>query len=139
MRLAAAAIAMFAFGAAACAGDLADPERFADCAPGYVEQLFQEGCSGGGDCHDSTEPEAGLDLVTPGAEARLLGVASMQESCDGAPLIDPAGGDHLLLQKLGDTPPCGARMPFGDAKLSRSQIECVRRWIDEAVAAGEMP
>lgn len=136
MRAALLAIAMLA---AACAGDLADPERFADCAPGFVEQLFQESCSGGGDCHDTGEPEADLDLVSPDSASRMLGVASVQEACNGAPLIDPAGGDHLLLQKLGDSPPCGARMPFGEAKLTRSEIECVRRWIDEAVAAGEGP
>jgi hypothetical protein len=122
-------------GLGACAGDLADPEKFADCPPGYVEQLFQADCSGGGDCHDSSEPEADLDLVSPGAAARLMGVASVQETCEGAPLIDPAGGDHLLMQKLGDGPPCGARMPFGEAKLSRSDIECVRRWVEEAVAS----
>jgi len=122
---------------AGCAGELTEPERFAECAPGYVEQLFQESCSGGGDCHDNSEPEADLDLVTAGAASRLLGVASVQEACDGAPLIDPAGGDHLILQKLGDAPPCGARMPFGEAKLSRSEIECVRRWIDESIAAGD--
>jgi hypothetical protein len=119
----------------ACAGELDHPERFADCAPGFVEQLFQESCSGGGDCHDDSDPEADLDLVTAGAGERLVGVASVQESCGGAPLIDPAGGDHLLLQKLGDSPPCGARMPFGESRLSASEVECVRRWIDEQVAA----
>jgi hypothetical protein len=131
----AALVLAAAVAAGGCAGELESPERFADCAPGFVEQLFQEGCSGGGDCHDSSEPEADLDLVTAGQGARLLGVASVQEECGGAPLIDPAGGDHLLLQKLDDGPPCGARMPFGEAKLSAREIECVRRWIDEQVTA----
>lgn len=131
-----AALVLAAALGAGCAGELDHPERFADCAPGYVEQLFQASCSGGGACHDGSEPEAGLDLVTPGVATRMLGVASVQETCDGAPLVDPAGGEHLLLQKLEDAPPCGARMPFGEAKLSGADLECVRRWIDEAVAAG---
>lgn len=131
----AAVVLVVALAASGCAGELESPERFADCAPGFVEQLFQESCSGGGDCHDDSEPEADLDLVTAGAGTRMLGIMSVQEECSGLPLIDPAGGDHLLLQKLDDSPPCGARMPFGEAKLSASEIECVRRWIDEQVAA----
>jgi hypothetical protein len=45
-------------------GELDHPERFADCAPGYVEQLFRR--AAGAAIADSTEPEANLDLVSPG-------------------------------------------------------------------------
>lgn len=120
--------------AAGCAGELDRPERFADCPPGYVEQVFQRSCAG--DCHAGAEPEAGLDLVSPGAGARLLGAASVQEECAGLVMIDPAGGPHLLLQKLDDQPPCGSRMPFGEPELDPADVECVRRWIDEVAGGG---
>jgi hypothetical protein len=119
---------------AGCAGELENPERFAECAPGFVEQLFQEKCAG--QCHAGADPEAGLDLASPGAGTRVMGRASVQEACEGLMIVDPTGGDSLLVDKLTDTPPCGARMPFGQSKLSGAEVECVRRWVDEVVAAG---
>lgn len=119
---------------AACAGELENPERFADCPPGFVEQLFQEKCAG--ECHAGAEPEAGLDLVSAGAGQRMLGQASAQEACEGLMIVDPGGDHSLIIEKLGDTPPCGARMPFGQTKLDAAEVECVRRWVDEVVATG---
>jgi len=119
---------------AGCAGELEHPERFADCPPGFVEQLFMQKC--GDDCHAGAEPEAGLDLVSPGAGQRLLGQASAQEECAGLMLVDPSGENSLVIDKLEDSPPCGARMPFGETKLDAAEVECVRRWVDEVVAAG---
>lgn len=89
-----------------------------------------------GDCHAGAEPEAGLDLVSPGAATRLVGAPSVQEACEGLVIVDPTGENSLLVDKLGDTPPCGARMPFGETKLDAAEVECVRRWVDEVVAAG---
>lgn len=122
---------------AGCAGELENPERFAECAPGFVEQLFMEKCAG--DCHAGVDPEAGLDLVAPGMAQRLMGRASAQEACEGLVIVDPAGGDSLIVDKLSDSPPCGARMPFGQSKLSAAELECVRRWVDEVVASGGGP
>lgn len=119
---------------AGCAGELQNPERFADCPPGFVEQLFMQKCAG--DCHAGAEPAAGLDLVSPGAGQRLLGQASAQEECGGLMLVDPSGENSLVIDKLEDAPPCGARMPFGETKLDAAEVECVRRWVDEVVAAG---
>lgn len=118
---------------AGCAGELESPERFADCPPGYVEQRFSERC--GPDCHNATDREASLDLVTPGVGARVREAVSATEECNGLPLIDPTGDQHLLLLKL-TTPPCGTRMPFGEAELPAEDVECVRRWIDEVRASG---
>jgi hypothetical protein len=53
--------------------------------------------------------------------------------------VDPGGDSSLLVDKLSDSPPCGARMPFGQTKLDASEVECVRRWVDEVVAAGGGP
>jgi hypothetical protein len=125
------ALAVLAVG---CAGELQNPERFADCPPGFVEELFMEKCAG--ECHAGAEPEAGLDLVSPGAAERMVGATSVQESCAGLMIVDPGGENSLLVEKLGDAPPCGARMPFGETKLDAAEVECVRRWVDEVVAAG---
>lgn len=127
-------VAVAAAVVAACAGELEHPERFADCPPGFVEQLFQEKCAG--ECHAGAEPEASLDLVSPGAAQRLVGAASVQETCAGLMIVDPGGEGSLLVDKLRDAPPCGARMPFGQTALDDAEIECVRRWVDEVVAVG---
>jgi hypothetical protein len=126
--------------AAGCAGELEEPERFASCPPGYVEQLFADKC--GGMCHAGTTPEAGLDLVSPGVEARLIGETSQTEFCDGRSLVVPEATtslEHLLVDKLSETPSCGARMPFGREALSANQIECVRRWVDDAIGVEPAP
>lgn len=120
-----------AIASAACAGELADPGRFADCPPGYVEQLFQSRC---GECHDATEPDAFLDLTSPGVDQRVFGIASMS-TCEGRMLVEPGGGDHLLLEKLEASPSCGTRMPLGLPALSPIEIECVRRWVDDLAEA----
>ncbi len=121
-------------GTAACAGELENPERFASCPPGFVEQLFQTRCAG--ECHTGAEPEAGLDLTSTGVEARLIGEGSTTTFCDGRMLVDPDATsmrDHLLVDKLLERPGCGARMPFAAEPLSANEIECVRRWVDESV------
>jgi hypothetical protein len=74
--------------------------------------------------------------VSPGAAQRMVGATSVQESCAGLMIVDPGGENSLLVEKLGDAPPCGARMPFGETKLDAAEVECVRRWVDEVVAAG---
>jgi hypothetical protein len=125
-----AALAALAVG---CAGELENPERFATCPPGYVEQLFQQRCAG--TCHAGASPEAGLDLSRPDPAA-MIGLASTTSFCEGQPLIDPAATDpaaHLLLDKLEDQPGCGARMPFGREALTATERECVRRWVDDAL------
>lgn len=122
--------------AAGCAGELENPERFVECAPGYVEQLFATQCAGV--CHSGTAPEAGLDLVSPGVEARLIAAPSQTPFCEGRVMIDPEAADsdeHLLVDKLLESPSCGSRMPFNAEPLSAADVECVRRWIDDVLAA----
>ena len=117
--------------AAGCAGELEDPERFTDCPPGFVEQMFANRC--GGECHASEEPEAGLDLVSAGVPERLINGASQTPMCDGRMLIAPEAADsseHLLIDKLSEAPSCGSRMPLVGEPLTGEEIECVRRWVD---------
>lgn len=121
--------------AGACAGELDDPERFSDCSAADVEALFAQRCAG--DCHAGSDPEAGLDLVTPGVAQRLVDRPSQTQFCDGSVLImsdaqDPA--EHLLLDKLSESPTCGARMPFGTEALSDSERACIRRWVEQVAS-----
>ena len=80
-------------------------------------------------CHGATNPDTDYSQLTyqsmfaPGAEARFHSI------CEIVP-GDPDAS--YLLQKLTlDTPLEGTRMPNGLAPLSASQIDLVRRWIQE--------
>jgi hypothetical protein len=125
---------------AGCPGTLKDKERFlpdgggggaggaAACADVSTvpAQIFANKCGGNG-CHGAMAPQQGLDLESPGVAARVVGVPAKE--CTGilADPQDPAGS--VLYTKLLDTPPCGARMPFNLAKLSATEIACVKEWI----------
>ena len=50
-------------------------------------------------------------------------------------IVEPQGGDHLMLEKIEGAPTCGSRMPLGKPALSAVEIECVKRWIDELAEA----
>ena len=121
---------------AACAAELEQPERFEQCSPGRVEQLFVDKC---GDCHGGSEPDANLDLVSPGVAARVTGTASATDQCEGQFLIATTDQTHLMLDKISGRPSCGNPMPLGLPALSSTDIECVRRWIDGSLAAEEGP
>ena len=114
---------------AACAGELERQERFADCGPGRVEQIFVARC---GACHDADEPDAFLDLVSPGVANRVIGISSTTEFCEGRSLVETTAQPHLLLDKIGGQPSCGARMPLGlqalSAKSATDEGACSRKW-----------
>ena len=122
-------------GAAGCAGELENPARFTNCPPGAVEQIFQARCQSadGKGCHGSSEPDADLDLVSPGVGDRVRGLTSTS-MCEGRSLVDGPGESHLLVEKIDDST-CGSPMPLGEPALSPNEIECVRRWVDELAEA----
>ena len=121
--------------AAGCAGELDNPARFTNCPPGSVEQMFQARCQSadGKGCHGTNAPDADLDLVSPGVGARVRGLTSTS-ICEGRMLVDGPGGSHLMVEKI-DDPTCGSPMPLGQAALSPSEIECVRRWTEDLAGA----
>jgi hypothetical protein len=92
-----------------------------------LQSIFGSHCSAAG-CHGATSPSFGLDLVSPGLEARLVGVPS--QLCAGRTLVipgDPAAS--FLLEKLTtDAPECGLRMPVGSS-LDPALVGCVQGWI----------
>jgi hypothetical protein len=80
-----------------------------------VKNIIDAECVG---CHGGAGFSAGgLDLTT------YAGVASRVTACDCE--------DSLLFQKIGPTPPFGARMPKNAPPLSASKIDQICRWIDQ--------
>ena len=138
----AATLLIMTTGLLACPGDL-DP-RFLDtgpqtgnaCSSDDMQRLvFNASCTTAG-CHDSSnQPSGGLDLLSPGAQQRLVNVstpAGQVCATSRTPvLVVPGDPAHsLLLLKVEPSPPCGNRMPFGTATaLTDRQIECIRSWI----------
>ena len=94
-------------------------------------------------CHGAIGPE-GIDLMSPGLVARLLGVKSESPVCGGnaMPYLErcsnPARG--LLLDKLTQVPPaCGEPMPYGGfgGELNPQELACINEWAT-AVTTGRI-
>jgi hypothetical protein len=91
-----------------------------------IARVFVPSCGGNG-CHGAIGAQQGLDLVSPGVAARVVGVAAKECS---ATLADPKNPDNsLIYTKLSPNPPCGAQMPLARAPVSADDIACVRAWI----------
>lgn len=52
-------------------------------------------------------------------------------TCAGqGPIIDPSDpASSMLVQKMGDDPPCGNYMPLAAARLSDAEIACIEDWM----------
>jgi hypothetical protein len=133
-----------------CAGKLQDPERFdflikhadagakqsADAStsgpPACLTTLFQTKCNTTVGCHGGAAPAAGLDLILPHVEDRLVGkMSSPNSACANMTLVAADGSGGLLTKKLTDTPGCGAPMPFGPgpSALKADELSCVKDWV----------
>jgi hypothetical protein len=129
---------------AGCPGSLRDPGRFADAGttgggadagsncPEAPKEILAMKCGGVG-CHGATAPAQGLDLVSDGVAARVVGVKATE--CMGT-LADPASpATSVLYTKLTAAPPCGGRMPVG-GMLPDDEIACVKEWIAAQTPSG---
>jgi hypothetical protein len=138
-----------------CPGTLEDPERFLDAGAALgtgdssagtpvdgeeggaggdcpdVPRLLAQTCTASS-CHSASNKAQGLDLQTPQVAARLIGVPATE----GAGfLIDPSTpSKSVLYEKLGASPPFGARMPLGAAPLDAPTLACVLAWVTQAPA-----
>ena len=101
----------------------------------------ENGCTNAG-CHGERF-QGNLDLLSPGVDQRLLGVASQSEVCAGSLFIDPANVDNSLILRLIDpvrfkSAPCGVMMPFGtQTGVSADALKCFESWI-KSIAQGGM-
>ena len=127
-------LASLAAGVAACGGDLqpasdlADPTTCASSTTELQRTLLAPRCGSSG-CHDAAHPTYGLDLVSPGLEARVIGAASI--GCTGERMVIPGDPERsqLYVKIAQASPECGRRMPQGAPALSASQLACVAAWI----------
>jgi mono/diheme cytochrome c family protein len=80
-------------------------------------------------CHGALMPVLGLDLETPGAKARLLGVSA--KACANQTLARPDGTGLLFDLVTNMVPPgCGMPMPYGGPlPLTADEVTCLRAWI----------
>jgi hypothetical protein len=115
-------------------------------APTMVLQStdMMKGCGNDAACHGATLKESGLDLVSPGVVARLLGKMpdpTTSLSCMSStmqyliPNTNPAQG--LMIDKLNSSPSCGSPMPFPLGNLPAQQRTCLMDWAT-AVTTGEI-
>lgn len=110
-------------GLVGCAGELEDPSRFEGfCRLDVQREILIPSCGNGG-CHEAGSEESALDLVSPGLPTRLL----EGRGCDGRPLVDPDGG--VFMEKLGDTPPCGSKMPLEGPELTAEELACIAQFV----------
>jgi len=143
-----ALVTLAAAALAGCPGHIDDPAAFlgptgdaslVSCTIGAsaVEaQIIRPRCATAM-CHERGMPAGRLDLESPNVGARLVGVAS---TCAGQLLVSPTSpGTSYLLQKLGTSSPCGARMPLGAPALTPSEVACVRLWVDRLLTDGGAP
>lgn len=119
------------------APDASAPVVASVCPPGVEAlSLIAKRC---GACHSDRMPAKGLDLVTAGVGARLVGVKS---SCQNKPLLDaPVAGvteptGHFLDKLIGPVAGCGAQMPYGTPALTPGEFDCLVEWSAKAVARG---
>lgn len=123
---------------------LENQERF--LGPGAAcdaKPLFEQRC-GSSLCHqeeDGDPPSGGIDLVSPGVEARIFGKEALAysevddpENCPEQKelLLDPSDVERsLVLTKLTGAHACGDSMPIPNppSALESNEIDCVRSWL----------
>lgn len=121
---------------AACAGDLDNPERFGAVpaeggAPGPTPiscdpvALLSARCATAG-CHSAQDRASGLDLASADVVGRLDGRAAV--GGPGVLVVRGAPEQSVLIDKVGETPPFGGRMPFG-RPLDAAEVQCLESFI----------
>ena len=137
--------ALLTFGAcsslmlAGCPAGLSNPEDFVDggSTAQDAETILAESC-GTTNCHDaSAQAQAGLDLVSPNVESRVVEVNAVGAGCESTILVvagDPDGS--YLMDKILVTPGiCGLQMPLVGS-LSANEIEVLQQWIIDLGGSG---
>lgn len=115
-----------------CPGSLSNPEDFIDggAIEKDAETILAESCGTVG-CHDATpQAQAGLDLISPNVEIRVVDINAVGLGCETGILVvagDPDGS--YLLDKVYDLPTiCGLQMPFVGS-LPPDEIDILRQWV----------
>ena len=117
-----------------CPGDLSDAGAFRDggVITKDAETVLAESCGTTG-CHDDTsQAQAGLDLLSPGVENRVEDVNAIGIGCTSRILVVAGDPDSsYLIEKVLNTPGiCGLQMPVVGS-LPADDIEILRDWITD--------
>lgn len=94
-----------------------------------IQPMLEANCGG---CHGGTDPQAGLDLLSEGAHARLLNLSSQRPELK---LIHPGNPEksYLWLKVAGDGSISGSRMPIdpvsGAGRLPDAALTDLETWI----------
>jgi hypothetical protein len=122
-----------------CPGSLSNPDDFID--GGVVEKdaemILAESCGTSG-CHDATpQAQAGLDLISPNVESRVVDVNAVGLGCENSILVVAGDPDaSYLLDKVLDLPSiCGLEMPLVGT-LQPNEITVLREWIIDLGGSG---
>jgi hypothetical protein len=100
--------------------------------PDCVLAVFKNTCGQVG-CHAKGSPQ--VDLVSADVGQRLIDQTSNSGTCKGHTYVSTDGSSSLLLDKLSNSPPCGARMPLG-GMLSAANMQCLTTWVG-SLSGGE--
>ncbi len=126
-----------------CAGSLDNAEDFVDAGIEVkdAEMILAQSCGTTG-CHDDTpQAQAGLDLLSPGVEGRVVDVNAIGVGCTSDILVvagEPSSS--YLLDKVLNVPGiCGLQMPVVGS-LPPDEVEVLREWIvDLGSSSGGTP
>ncbi|HSN81940.1 MAG TPA: hypothetical protein VLS88_05145 [Polyangiales bacterium] len=124
----------------ACPGGLSNPEDFGDGGVSIedAETILAESCGTTG-CHDSSpQAQAGLDLLSPNVESRVVDVNAIGIGCTDEILVVAGDPDSsYLLDKILNTPGiCGLPMPVLGS-LSAEETDTIREWIIDLGGSAE--
>ncbi len=91
--------------------------------------VFEPSCAQS-QCHDSFDPKAEIDLITPGIEDRMRAHISVHMDCRDRPFLSPgnAAESFFLAKLLGGPAICGDPMP-NLGEIDAEQRRCVAEWI----------
>ena len=96
-----------------------------------VQKVFTANCALSG-CHATANPSAGNQNLSAGAAYNsIVNVKSIE--MPGYVRVKPFSSDssYLYMKITGASGISGARMPYGKAPLSSSDIQTIKNWIDQ--------
>jgi hypothetical protein len=107
-------------------GSASNPPPAASPCDGFA--ILSANCSSSG-CHGAGS-NLGTFAASEAAARSYIGKAGTV-ACAGVGVVidleDPPAS--LLIQKLGDEPPCGNYMPIAATRLPKADIDCIEDWI----------
>lgn len=113
-----------------CPGTLSNPDDFGDGGIEVkdAESIFVDNCTVG--CHNDTQMQADLDLLSPGVAERVVDKDVTGIGCTDRKVVVAGDPDSsYLVNKVENVPGiCGGQMPVVGS-LHADEIDVIRQWI----------